>query len=80
MIEIRACAADFAQLVAAENLMGSDLTLPPVLGSDIIHPPEDGGLLSVHHGGTGTDALPRQLAHPGRDSEAAPQYLCLVKT
>ena len=33
--------------------MGSDLSLPPVAGSDIIHPPKDGGLFSIHHGGTG---------------------------
>ena len=35
------------------HLMGSDLSLPPVAGSDIIHPPKDGGLFSIHHGGTG---------------------------
>ena len=35
------------------HLMGSDLTLPPVAGSDIIHPPKDGGLFSIHHGGAG---------------------------
>jgi AraC-like DNA-binding protein len=35
------------------HLMGSDLTLPPVAGSDIIHPPKDGGLFSIRHGGTG---------------------------
>src|SRR5882757_6742635 len=35
------------------HLMGSDLSLPPVVGSDIIHPPRDGGLFSIHHGGTG---------------------------
>jgi AraC-like DNA-binding protein len=35
------------------HLMGSDLTLPPVEGSDIIHPPKDGGLFSIHHGGAG---------------------------
>jgi AraC-like DNA-binding protein len=35
------------------HLMGSDLSLPPVVGSDIIHPPKDGGLFSIHHGGTG---------------------------
>jgi AraC-like DNA-binding protein len=35
------------------HLMGSDLTLPPAEGSDIIHPPKDGGLFSIHHGGTG---------------------------
>jgi AraC-like DNA-binding protein len=35
------------------HLMGSDLGLPPVPGSDIIHPPKDGGLYSIHHGGGG---------------------------
>jgi hypothetical protein len=35
------------------HLMGSDLTLPPAAGSDIIHPPKDGGLFSIHHGGAG---------------------------
>ena len=35
------------------HLMGSDLSLPPVAGSDIIQPPNDGGLFSIHHGGTG---------------------------
>jgi AraC-like DNA-binding protein len=36
------------------HLMGSDLSLPPVAGNDIIHPPKDGGLFSIHHGGAGT--------------------------
>jgi AraC-like DNA-binding protein len=35
------------------HLMGSDLNLPPVPGSDVIHPPKDGGLFSIHHGGNG---------------------------
>ena len=35
------------------HLMGSDLSLPPVAGRDVIRPPMDGGLLSVHHGGEG---------------------------
>ena len=35
------------------HLMGSDLSLPPVAGSDIIRPPKDGGLFSIHHGGGG---------------------------
>ena len=35
------------------HLMGSDLTLPPVSGRDIIRPPKDGGLASMHHGGGG---------------------------
>jgi AraC-like DNA-binding protein len=33
--------------------MGSDLSLPPMAGSDIIRPPKDGGLYSIHHGGEG---------------------------
>jgi AraC-like DNA-binding protein len=35
------------------HLMGSDLSLPPVAGSDIIQPPKDGGLFSIRHGGGG---------------------------
>jgi AraC-like DNA-binding protein len=35
------------------HLMGSDLSLPPFPGSDIINPPKDGGLFSIHHGGDG---------------------------
>jgi AraC-like DNA-binding protein len=35
------------------HLLGSDLTLPPVPGSDIIQPPKDGGLFTIHHGGSG---------------------------
>jgi AraC-like DNA-binding protein len=35
------------------HLVGSDLTLPPVAGSDIIQPPKDGGLFTIHHGGSG---------------------------
>jgi AraC-like DNA-binding protein len=35
------------------HLMGSDLSLPPVAGRDIIVPPKDGGLFSIHHGGAG---------------------------
>ena len=35
------------------HLMGSDLTLPPVTGCDIIQRPIDGGLFSIHHGGDG---------------------------
>ena len=35
------------------HLIGSDLSVPPVVGSDIIHPPKDGGLSSIRHGGTG---------------------------
>jgi AraC-like DNA-binding protein len=35
------------------HLMGSDLSLPPVAGSDIIRPPQGNGLASIHHGGNG---------------------------
>src|SRR5215471_3672840 len=35
------------------HLLGSDLALPPVLAGDIIQPPKDGGLFSIHHGGGG---------------------------
>jgi AraC-like DNA-binding protein len=35
------------------HLMGSDLSLPPVAGSDVIQPPKHGGLFSIHHGGSG---------------------------
>ena len=35
------------------HLVGSDLSLPPVAGSEIIQPPTDGGLFSIRHGGGG---------------------------
>ena len=35
------------------HLVGSDLTLPPVAGSDIIQAPKNGGLFTIHHGGGG---------------------------
>ena len=35
------------------HLVGSDLTLPPVAGSDIIQPSKGGGLSSIRHGGNG---------------------------
>ena len=35
------------------HLMGSDLTLKPVAGTDVIRPPANGGLFSIHHGGSG---------------------------
>ena len=35
------------------HLMGSDLGMPPVMSSDIIRPPGDGGLFTIHHGGNG---------------------------
>lgn len=35
------------------HLVGSDLTLPPVAGADIIKPPKDGGLFTIQHGGGG---------------------------
>jgi AraC-like DNA-binding protein len=39
------------------HLVGSDLTLPSVLGSDIIQPPKDGGLSTIRHGGSGKRTL-----------------------
>lgn len=36
------------------HLIGSDLALPAVRGSDIIQPPKDGGLFTIRHGGAGT--------------------------
>lgn len=36
------------------HLMGSDLSLTPALGKDIIQPPKDGGLFSIRHGGGGS--------------------------
>jgi AraC-like DNA-binding protein len=35
------------------HLMGSDLSLPPVLGRDVVQPPKEDGLYSIHHGGNG---------------------------
>jgi AraC-like DNA-binding protein len=35
------------------HLIGSDLSVAPVVGSDIIHPPKDCGLFFIHHGGAG---------------------------
>jgi AraC-like DNA-binding protein len=35
------------------HLLGSDLSLPPVAGSEVIVPPNDGGLFSIRHGGGG---------------------------
>jgi AraC-like DNA-binding protein len=35
------------------HLMGSDLSLEPVAGSEVIRQPANGGLFSIHHGGTG---------------------------
>ena len=47
-------AGDVALLARNDlHLMGSDLSLPPVAGRDVIQPPKDGGLFSVHHGGGG---------------------------
>jgi len=36
------------------HLIGSDLSLPAVPGKEVIRPPRDGGLFSIHHGGTGS--------------------------
>jgi AraC-like DNA-binding protein len=35
------------------HFIGSDLGLPPVPGNQVIHPPRNGGLASIHHGGNG---------------------------
>ena len=35
------------------HLMGSDLSLPPVAGGEVIQPPQNGGLFSIRHGGGG---------------------------
>jgi AraC-like DNA-binding protein len=35
------------------HLMGSDLSMPPVMSSEIINPPKNGGLFSIRHGGNG---------------------------
>jgi AraC-like DNA-binding protein len=35
------------------HLLGSDLTLPPVAGTDIIQPPKDGGVFTIDYGGGG---------------------------
>jgi len=35
------------------HLMGTDLSMPPVMSSEIVRPPENGGLFSIRHGGNG---------------------------
>jgi hypothetical protein len=35
------------------HLMGTDLRLPPVMSSEIIQPPKNGGLFTIRHGGNG---------------------------
>jgi AraC-like DNA-binding protein len=35
------------------HLVGSDLNLPPVAGSEIIQPPKEGGLFTIQYGGGG---------------------------
>jgi len=35
------------------HLMGSDLSMLPVMSSEIINPPKNGGLFSIRHGGNG---------------------------
>src|SRR5215472_17378083 len=63
-LHIRICGAGDEELVLGTgnvvllprndlHLVGSDLTLPPVHGSDIIQPPKDGGLFTIRHGGSG---------------------------
>src|SRR5712672_2030292 len=59
------------------HLVGSDLALPPVAGSDIIHPPKDGGLFTIHHGCDGAEdnpvisTLPRLLKLDAEQGGAA---------
>jgi AraC-like DNA-binding protein len=51
---VRVAAGDVVLLPRNDlHLMGSDVGLPPVPGSDIIHPSKDGGLATIHHGGDG---------------------------
>lgn len=40
-----------------DHLMGSDLSLPPDFGDDIVQPPKDGGLYTINHGGGGPRTL-----------------------
>jgi AraC-like DNA-binding protein len=35
------------------HVMGSDLSLPEVMASDLLQPPKNGGLFSIRHGGDG---------------------------
>src|SRR5262245_19087581 len=35
------------------HLMGSDLGMPPVMSSEVIQPPKNGGLFTIRHGGNG---------------------------
>jgi AraC-like DNA-binding protein len=35
------------------HVMGSDLSVPPVLASELLQPPKNGGLFSIRHGGEG---------------------------
>ena len=37
----------------AEHLLGSDLSLPPVFGLDVVDAPEGGSLFTIQHGGDG---------------------------
>ena len=51
---VRLGAGDVALLPRNDlHLMGSDLSLPPVAGGEVIQPPKNGGLFSIHHGGGG---------------------------
>lgn len=52
--DVTLAAGDVALLPRNDlHLMGSDLSLPPVAGGDVIQRPTNGGLFSVHHGGSG---------------------------
>jgi AraC-like DNA-binding protein len=52
------------------HLMGSDLSLPPVAGNEIIRPPKGGGVSSIHHGGGGkrTQLICGYLGSAGAES------------
>jgi len=42
-----------AVLPPGAEAVGSDLSMPPVMSSEIINPPKNGGLFSIRHGGNG---------------------------
>jgi Cupin len=58
------------------HLMGSDLRRPPVMSSEIIQPPKNGGLFTIRHGGNGTRT--RIIGFLGRDgAESNPVFATL---
>jgi AraC-like DNA-binding protein len=57
-IEATLGAGDVALLPRNDaHLMGSDLSLPPVAGGEIIRPPTSSGVVSIRHGGAGERTL-----------------------